>query len=166
MNAPAKAAELRPSTIEFELDGQPASSFDLRELGTVPGGMLSLEARHAVMAGLTLGGVIQHAIEEDGQGVDVDGDWPGYTVVDVFVEYEPAAFRNVTLRAEVKQQDSQTADEKTLRSERYFGSVERSFQLPADIDNSQAKAKFDNGVLSLTLPKRQGSSSGHRLEID
>lgn len=94
-------AALRYSDTKVELDGQPASSFDLRELGTVPGGMLSLEARHAVMAGLTLGGVIQHAIEEDGQGVDVDGDWPGYTVVDVFAEYEPAAFRNVTLRAEV-----------------------------------------------------------------
>ncbi|WP_405401388.1 TonB-dependent receptor plug domain-containing protein [Paracoccus sp. Ld10] len=94
-------AALRYSDTDVELDGQAASSFDLRELGTVPGGMLSLEARHQVMAGVTLGGVIQHAFEEDGQGDDVDSDWPSYTVVDVFAEYEPAAFRNVTLRAEV-----------------------------------------------------------------
>ena len=45
----------------------------------------------------------------------------------------------MTLKAEVRQQDSQTADEKTLRSERYFGSVARSFQLPADIDSDKAR---------------------------
>jgi HSP20 family protein len=93
----------------------------------------------------------------------VHAELPGVSKDDIQVTVEGNV---VTLRAEVKQQDSQGADEKSLRSERYFGSVARSFQLPADIDNSQAKAKFDNGVLSLTLPKRQGSSSGHRLEID
>ena len=45
------------------------------------------------------------------------------------------------------------------------GSVARSFQLPADIDAAQAKAKYDNGVLTLTLPKRQAGSS-QRLQID
>ncbi|WP_411838255.1 TonB-dependent receptor domain-containing protein [Paracoccus sp. ME4] len=94
-------AALRYSDTDVTLDGAPASSFDLRELGTVPGGMLTLEARHEVMAGLSLGGIVQHAIEEDGRGADVDSDWPGYTVVDVFAEYEPAGLRNVTLRAEV-----------------------------------------------------------------
>lgn len=102
-------------------------------------------------------------VKESDGAYTVQAELPGVSKQDIQVTVEGNV---VTLSAEVKQQDSQSADEKSLRSERYFGSVARSFQLPADIDNSQAKARFDNGVLSLTLPKRQGSSSGHRLQID
>ena len=55
--------------------------------------------------------------------------------------------------------------EKVLRSERYFGSVSRSFQLPQEVDAGAAKAKYDNGVLTLTLPKKAQASS-RRLTID
>ena len=71
----------------------------------------------------------------------------------------------VSLRAEVRQHDQKTEGEKVLRSERYFGSVARSFQLPVDVDAAQAKAKYDNGVLTLTLPKKQGGSA-QRLSIE
>lgn len=71
----------------------------------------------------------------------------------------------VTLRAEVNQLDSQRTDEKVLRSERYFGSVARSFQLPVDIDEEAAKAKYDNGILRLTLPKKRGRT-GQKLSIE
>ncbi|MFC0199255.1 TonB-dependent receptor domain-containing protein [Paracoccus rhizosphaerae] len=94
-------AALRYSDADVTLDGEGASSFDLRELGTVPGAMLTLEARHEVMASLSVGGVVQHAIEEETKGSDTDSDWPSYTVVEVFAEYEPAAYGNITLRAEV-----------------------------------------------------------------
>jgi HSP20 family protein len=53
-----------------------------------------------------------------------------------------------------------------MRSERYFGAVSRSFQLPVDIDAAQAKAKYDNGVLTLTLPKKLASAGTQRLAID
>ncbi|MFN4060339.1 MAG: TonB-dependent receptor domain-containing protein [Paracoccus hibiscisoli] len=94
-------AALRYSDTDVTLDGRGASSFDVRELGTIPGAMLTLEARHEVMAGLSLGGVVQHAIRERTGASDTDSDWPGYTVVDVYAEYEPAAYDNLTLRAEV-----------------------------------------------------------------
>jgi HSP20 family protein len=71
----------------------------------------------------------------------------------------------VTLRAEVKQEDSKTDGEKVLRTERYYGAVSRSFQLPVDIDAGQAKAKYDGGVLTLNLPKKLGQSS-KRLTIE
>ena len=72
----------------------------------------------------------------------------------------------VTLRAEVKQLDEQRDEhKKLLRSERYYGEIARSFQLPQDVDASQAKAKYDNGVLSLTLPKKLGNNP-QRLMID
>ena len=102
-------------------------------------------------------------VKESADAYTVQAELPGATKEDIQVTVDGNV---VTLRAEVRQQDSQTSDEKSLRSERYFGSVARSFQLPVDIDNSQAKAKFDNGVLSLTLPKKQGSRGGHQLAID
>ena len=102
-------------------------------------------------------------VKESGDAYTVQAEMPGVSRDDIQVTVEGNV---VTLKAEVKQQDSQTSDERTLRSERYFGSVARSFQLPADLDNSQAKAKFENGVLSLTLPKKQGGGGGHRLAIE
>ena len=54
-------------------------------------------------------------------------------------------------------------DFKVLRSERYFGAVSRSFQLPMDIDQALAKAKYDNGVLTLTLPRKLTNGSQRLL---
>jgi len=70
------------------------------------------------------------------------------------------------VRAEVKQQDLQTKDDKVLRSERYFGSISRSFQLPQEIDTSKASARYDSGVLTLTLPKKQGGGGAQNLKIE
>ncbi len=66
----------------------------------------------------------------------------------------------VTLSAEIKQVDSQTKeDERMLRCERYIGSVSRSVGLPVDIDQSKTTAKYENGVLTLVLPKLVSSGS-------
>ncbi|MFO1262053.1 MAG: Hsp20/alpha crystallin family protein [Rhodoferax sp.] len=101
-------------------------------------------------------------VKENDTGYVVHAEVPGVAKEDIHVSLDGNV---VTLRAEVKQQDAQSKDEKVLRSERYFGSVARSFQLPAEIDQAQAKAKYDNGVLTLTLPKRTGGNA-HRLAID
>lgn len=101
-------------------------------------------------------------VKESDAAYTVHAEVPGVAKEDIHVSLDGNL---VTLRAEVKQQDTQTKDEKLLRSERYFGSVSRSFQLPMDIDQSTAKAKYDNGVLTLTLPKKTGNKT-QRLVID
>ena len=101
-------------------------------------------------------------VKEDDKAYTVQAEVPGVPKDDIHVSIEGNV---VTLRAEVKQQDSQTQDEKVLRTERYYGSVARSFQLPGDIDQGHAKAKYDNGVLTLTLPKKLGGGS-QRLAIE
>ena len=60
----------------------------------------------------------------------------------------------VTLEAEVKREKEVTKDERVLHSERVFGKVTRSFTLPQEVDEAKADAKFRDGVLELTLPKR------------
>ena len=71
----------------------------------------------------------------------------------------------VSIRAQISQVDSETKDDKLLRSERYFGEVSRSFQLPGDIDQTASKARYENGVLTLNLMKSQ-KKGGQRMNID
>ena len=102
-------------------------------------------------------------VKENGDSYTVHAEIPGVPKEDIQVSIDGNL---VSLRAEVKQQDSSSTDDKVLRSERYFGAVSRSFQLPFDIDQTQAKAKYDNGVLTLTLPKKLAMGGSQRLMID
>ena len=101
-------------------------------------------------------------VKETDQGFTVQAEMPGVPKEDIQLTIDG---NMVTLSAEVKQSDTQSDDEKVLRSERYFGAVSRSFQLPADIDPDTAKAKYDNGVLNLTLRKKKAGTS-QRLTIE
>jgi len=64
----------------------------------------------------------------------------------------------VTLTAEVKQEKEASPDERVLHTERVFGKVTRSFTLPQEVDEAKAEAKFRDGVLELTLPKKQAAA--------
>ena len=101
-------------------------------------------------------------VKETETSYTVLAEVPGVAKEDIHVSLDGNV---VTLRAEVKQHDSETRDEKVLRSERYYGAVSRSFQLPMEIDQAGAKAKYDHGVLTLILPKKLSGGS-QRLVID
>ena len=112
--------------------------------------------------GLPAPSQIKVNVSESDRAYTVQAEVPGVNKEDIQVSVDGSV---VTLSAEIKQQDVQTKDDKTLRSERYFGAVSRSFQLPQDIDQSESRAKYENGVLTLTLPKKKGGK-GQRLAID
>lgn len=101
-------------------------------------------------------------VKESADAYTVHAEVPGVAKDDIHVSVDGNV---VTLRAEVKQQDAKTEGERVLRSERYFGEVSRSFQLAVDVDEAKAAAKYDNGVLTLTLPKKRGNGS-KRLKVD
>ena len=101
-------------------------------------------------------------VSESTAAYTVHAEIPGVAKEDIQVSIDGSV---VTLAAEIKQHDSETKDNKVLRSERYYGSVSRSFQLPVEIDQANAKAKYDSGVLTLTLPKKQASGA-QRLAIE
>jgi HSP20 family protein len=46
-----------------------------------------------------------------------------------------------------------------LRSERYIGKVARSFTLAHEVDEAKSEAKYSDGVLELTLPKKAASAA-------
>ncbi|HZQ72546.1 MAG TPA: Hsp20/alpha crystallin family protein [Burkholderiales bacterium] len=81
----------------------------------------------------------------------VSAELPGVRKEDIQVSIDGA---QVTLAAEVKQEKEASQDERVLHTERVFGKVTRSFTLPQEVDEASAQAKFRDGVLELTLPKK------------
>ncbi|MEP7215508.1 MAG: Hsp20/alpha crystallin family protein [Anaerolineaceae bacterium] len=52
------------------------------------------------------------------------------------------------------QQEEETSEDNYLRRELRFGNFQRTLRLPPTVDAEHAQAKFENGVLTLTLPKK------------
>lgn len=101
-------------------------------------------------------------VKEDDKAYTVHAEMPGVKKEDIHVSVEGGL---VTIAAEVKRESEQKEGEKVIHSERYYGKVSRSFTLAQEVDEANAKARFDNGVLELVLPKRAVASS-RRLTIE
>ncbi len=99
-------------------------------------------------------------LKENDQSYTVRADIPGVRKEDIDVTIDGNV---VSIRAEVKREKEETG-EKMLRSERYYGSVSRSFTLASDVDEKTAIAMYADGVLELTLPKKAGTVS-RRLQV-
>ena len=90
-------------------------------------------------------------VAEKNGAYTVTAELPGVKKEDIQVSIDGA---EVTLTAEVKREKEVTQDERVLHTERTFGKVTRSFALPQEVDEAKAEAKFRDGVLELTLPKK------------
>jgi len=101
-------------------------------------------------------------VKEQEKSFLVHAEMPGIKKEDIHVNIEGPV---VSITAERKQEKEVKEGERVLRTERYFGQVSRSFQLGQDIDDAKATAKFTDGVLELTLPKK-AATHAKRLNID
>lgn len=99
---------------------------------------------------------IKMDLMEDDNAYTVHADIPGVKKEDIHVSIEG---NQVSISAETKTEKEEKKGEKVLRSERYFGKVARSFTLAHDVDEAKAQAKYNDGVLELTLPKKAASSA-------
>jgi len=101
-------------------------------------------------------------VKEQDKAFVIHAEMPGIKKEDIHVTVDGPV---VSISAERKEEKEEKQGERVLRSERYFGKVSRSFNLGQDIDEAAAKAKFENGVLELTLPKK-AVAQAKRLTID
>ncbi|NRR34175.1 Hsp20/alpha crystallin family protein [Oxalobacteraceae bacterium] len=99
-------------------------------------------------------------VTEDEQNYIVKAEIPGVNKEDIKVAING---NQVSLSAEIKEEKNANAAG-TLRAERYYGQLHRSFTLPHEVDDDQAEAHYEDGVLQLTLPKRVGTG-GKQLSI-
>jgi HSP20 family protein len=107
---------------------------------------------------------IRMDVSETEKTYEIKADIPGVNKDEIKVAID----RNqVTISAEVKQEgeDKQKSGAGLVRTERYYGQMYRSFMLPQEVDDAAAKAKYENGVLSLSLPKKSSSGGAKQLTI-
>jgi len=98
---------------------------------------------------------IKMDVKEDDKSYVVHAEVPGVRKEDIQVSIDG---NQVSISAEVKREKEDKQGEKVLRTERYYGRVYRAFSLAQDVDQEGARAKYDNGVLELTLPKKAASA--------
>ncbi|MCA1978962.1 MAG: Hsp20/alpha crystallin family protein [Thiobacillus sp.] len=104
---------------------------------------------------------IRMDVKEDDQAYAVHADLPGVAKDDIHVTIDG---NTVSISAEVKKESEQKEGEKVLRRERYVGRASRSFALEHEVDEAAASAKYQDGVLELTLPKKRATAA-RRLAI-
>lgn len=95
-------------------------------------------------------------VSENEKSYTVLAEIPGAKKDDIRVSIDGNV---VSISAEVKNEWQEEKEGRVLVKERYYGSASRSFRLASEVDDKTAEAKFENGVLKLTLPKRAGTSS-------
>ncbi len=100
-------------------------------------------------------------IAETPEAYEVKADLPGVAKEDINVRIHGNV---VQIDAEVKREKTHKSSDRVLRSERYEGSVSRSFSLAQDIDEGQVDARYDKGVLALHLPKLKRDDA-HKVTI-
>jgi HSP20 family protein len=92
-------------------------------------------------------------VREAGENYTVHAELPGMKKEDIHVQIDGSV---VSITAERKHEREVKEGERVLRTERSFGKVSRSFDLGTSLDDAHATAKFTDGVLELTLPKKAG----------
>jgi HSP20 family protein len=90
-------------------------------------------------------------VTETKDAYTVQAELPGVKKDDIQVNI---ADNQVSISAEVTKQRELKSDEKVIGSERYYGNLYRSFTFAQDIDEAAAQARYSDGILELTLPKK------------
>ncbi len=90
-------------------------------------------------------------IVEEKERILVSADLPGLKQEEIAVE---VADNVLTIRGERKQ-ETEDKDRTVHRTERVYGTFARSFSLPQTVDAARVAAEYTNGVLNVTVPKRE-----------
>ncbi|MES2262231.1 MAG: Hsp20 family protein [Pseudomonadota bacterium] len=106
--------------------------------------------------------LIRADVAENEQAYTVKAELPGMKKEDIKVDIDG---KRVSIMAEIKRESEQKQGSTVLRSERYVGQQYRSFTLEQEIDDTKAEARYQDGVLELTLPKRP-NHGGRKLIVN
>ena len=90
-------------------------------------------------------------IYEKGSDLVLQAELPGVDPKDVDIRIE----NNVLMLKGERKFEDETKREDYHRVERAYGSFTRAFTLPSTVDTSKVKAEYKDGVLRITLPKRE-----------
>jgi HSP20 family protein len=94
-------------------------------------------------------------VTENDKGYQVLAELPGVKKEEISITISG---NEVAISAEVKH-EKDVNGETVLRAERYYGKIQRAFALGQEVDEATAQAKYNDGVLELTLPKKTGAAA-------
>lgn len=101
-------------------------------------------------------------VTENDKSYTVKADIPSVKKDDIDVQIDGNL---VSIKAEAGSEKEERGNgDRVLRSERYFGTVARTFSLGQDVDASGVQAKYADGVLTLDLPKKSPADA-RRISI-
>lgn len=91
-------------------------------------------------------------IRESDAGYELDIDLPGFKKEEINAKLENGYL--TISAAKGLDKDMKDEDGKYIRRERYAGSMSRSFYVGEDITQEEVHAKFEDGILKLSIPKK------------
>jgi len=100
-------------------------------------------------------------IKENGSGFQIELAAPGFKKTDFKINLEDDV---LTISAE-KKEEKEEENERFTRQEYSYSSFSRSFTLPASADSEKVNAKYTDGILSLTIPKKEEAQVQSKKEI-
>ena len=101
-------------------------------------------------------------VTQTDKGYEITAELPGMEDKDIEVKLTNGV---LTLRGEKRDEKEEKTKDYYVR-ERSFGSFERSFQVPEDVDADKVTASFKKGVLTVTLPKSaQAQKAEKKIEV-
>lgn len=95
-------------------------------------------------------------VVENDKSYEVRAEVPGARKDDIRVSVDG---NFVSISAEVRTEKEEKSAGRQLVKESYYGSVSRGFSLAHEIDGKAVVAKLEDGILKLTLPKREGTAA-------
>ena len=94
-------------------------------------------------------------IFENEHTITIKAELPGVEAKDVAVSVD----NNILTLKGQRQAEKEVKKDSYHRMERSYGTFSRSFALPASVDNENVKAEFKNGLLTVSLPKRESAKA-------
>ncbi len=102
-------------------------------------------------------------IKDKKDSYEITAELPGIKKDDIHVNLENGI---LSLQAETKQESKEEEDGKIIRQERRYGTFYRSFDLGAQVQESDIHAEFNDGVLTIEAPKhKEGEVQSKRINI-
>lgn len=98
-------------------------------------------------------------IYEENNEYIIEMDIPGFKKDDITISIDNG-YLNVTAESMTSYEDRNY-----IRQERKYGKYQRSFYL-GDLESDNVKAKFDNGILKITIPKKEIPENNKKIEIE
>ena len=115
-----------------------------------------------VLYGKNASHMMKTDVKETDTGYEVEVDLPGFKKEEIHLELDNGY---LTISTEKSLENKEENKGRVIRQERYAGTMSRSFYVGGNVTEEDIKAKYENGVLSLTIPKKEAPKAPEKKTI-